>query len=501
MELKPVGFQECRDPGDPTETFKAGGRVFLADHWVTDVTGATYRVPVGDMRAGKLRWADEDQTTHLADLMKEQGVEGTAWNQVADWSVSPSGKRVWCIAGNFKMSTKKRFWSSGRLYLVDVETKAVTLLYEPIVRTDYELRQVAALGEDDVLLMSTRALRWFRVGKEVTRMRISQGDRMVVGTVDRRRLALVKTRGPNGTSKTLLIEISDTKLTKLGEILVAVHDVRFDSGQALVKLPDETWHAVTVPPIPIKPRKTATRAPHPLAKAKLELKRIAPPVPAVSKKVRERIDANPSRWGYARMFGPDIAAGVHEKGRDEPGELVVLRHREEIARIEISSSAFRFEVTSDGKRAFAAIRVKRPPGDRPADSIAVLECEIESTAKEWKALQVESGFFGADGLACFDEDHLVVKSSTSLELLVRHGDVWKAVHRVKCPSGATLCSYPQHDCVVVAGGKLTLYGRAGDKLQKLTEAKLFSGYGNLFVTADGRLFAKGQFAKIKPRKK
>ena len=440
MELTPVDYTEpVRDPKDPTESHEAGGRVFIANEWAVLTTDETYRLAVGDARQGKLHWKKGEETTHLADLMTEQ--EGQGWSSVADWSVSPSGKRLWCIAGRFKMATKKHYWSSGRFYRVDIETNEVTLIYEPVVRTDRELRQVAALGEDDVLMMSARALRWFRNDSELTRLRIKDGDRMAVGMVDDRRLALVKAGGPSlGTTCTLLVEISGAKLTKLGEILVPIHDICFHEGRPLVKKPDGSWHEVTVPAAATKPSKarkkaSKTRTPkHPLEKAMLEAVRVDPPVRPVTDEIRELIDSRCPDPIRARMCGPDIAAGIHREGTGV-GELVVVKAGKEIARIK-APNAIRFEVTADGKRAFILGQGATSVASilsGPGSSKSVHEWEI-GTSKEWKPITVDgSGFWGPDAIACFDEDHLVVKSDKSLELIIRDGDIWKATHRVKCP--------------------------------------------------------------------
>ena len=462
------------------EVYQAGDRLVGAVHWSFGEGRAGSRLPAQDTQNGDLRWVKEGVERTLVEVMEASPHEGIGWKVVPDWSVSPSGSRLLCIAGSFQCMTPRSVWYTGRLFEIDLEQETVSMVHETSARTDEALWQCHHLGEDEVLMLAARGLVWLRRQEdgqwaEVVRKRVAGAEQLVVGVVGDTRTAIVRCVSKDGLHKTHIFAISGDRIDKLGEALEAVWDIRVDEGQVKVNT-NEGWHRVELPAVTTsKTRKNRTAKPqtlpHPLYKATIEISKIPveEKVDHISEALRELIGSSGPSYLAPRMCGPEVAAGYAD------GLLRVWRAGE-VVEVELPEgfSLVRFDVSADGRHVW--IMGRSSPTQR---SNVVLETSVE--APEWRPIEIgDVGLWGVNDIAQLgDNDHLVARVSDSIELLRRTDDGWVRLHRTKCPADAALRPFPHQRCVVLTTFSLVrLYGRKGDKLQKLAEGKFtqkFSG--------------------------
>jgi hypothetical protein len=288
-------------------------------------------------------------------------------------------------------------------------------------------------------------------------LRIVHGHTLSVGEVEGRTLALVTKNDAKASARSVLVvSVERDRFTTLGEILEPALSVSVAGGEALVRLPSG-WHRIELGSADASqgkgsPAKKAAETPPALTLVFGE-RSSPPPLPeAVRERIGERIGPLETRVCHGGVF-----AGIRETSADPP-RLITMRDMEVIMDVE-AKDVLRFHVTDAGRHAFVIERT---------DTKRVLEQALGDAA--WRSVPIHDvGGFGPDDLAAFDASHLVVKSSTVLELWRRDGDGWHATHRVKVPDAASVRSHPR--CIVVAGMKVVrAYVRAGDKLRLACEA-------------------------------
>lgn len=475
MQLVPILLKKpIRALDDLTDSFESHGRVFVANHWVTDehfegelrVRTRRRLAPV-DTRNGELRWTVDGVTTRLEEVM--QGEVGKGWSYVPDWQVSESGRLLWCITGQFPMVTKSSWWSSGGLFEVELASKRVTQIHMPDVTHDAILKGLHALGEDELILLSTRALRRFirkdGVWVEGKAMKIAHGDRLSVGRVGDRTIALIaKNDAKAGARSALVVTIERDKFTLLGELLHPIVEVSVQDGEARVCL-DSGWHRVELgetASVRDESRgvraKGAVRAEAPVAASlRFGARSFAPAMPDA---VQSRI-GDVGRPMPTRALGGGLFAGVKRIG-GEHSRLVVMRDAEVLADVDVDSEGgkiIRFDVTEGGLRWFMLTSQNK-----------IFERVLGEDA--WRLVDVDvAGHFGPSEIAALDSDHIAIKASSVLELWRRAGDRWEAFARTKVPVDARVFWFHERSCLIVAGMKtIRAYVRVGDKLRLWCEA-------------------------------
>ncbi|MCA9638691.1 MAG: hypothetical protein KC420_21825, partial [Myxococcales bacterium] len=259
LEIKPVTLPEPlrasledppEDPEDLREHYTSHGRTFTANGWRWGWTwidnkrvSRRFRLRPGERKRGELRWRAGRKTTTLTRVLSAQLGAGETkdWDLVADWSVAPSGQRLFCITGYFWM---KRGGTSGALYAVDLPGGAVSEIAHPNSVMDGGLEEVVAVADDEALLRTRRALRWFRREgarwQELATLRVLAGIELSYGEIDGRRIAALRC---HEDKRSLFVELKGKRLIKLGEVLRPTRQVAIRDGRALVHV-DGRWHAV-----------------------------------------------------------------------------------------------------------------------------------------------------------------------------------------------------------------------------------------------------------------
>jgi len=473
------------------ETLERAGRILGATHWTT-----TNR-PKGDgyeevyvhlfatdtRNGGGMRWVEGDEITTLAEAMKD--VEGKGFDRAPAWSVSSDGERMLLLTGSRKMQTKKHHWFSTALYELRFATGEVRLLHEPDRSQDGYLVDVSWVDEETFVLLGQRSLRWMKVGpegaEELHRRRITEGEQLDVGTVrdDHGERTVVVGRSTQKWA-VWFFELAGKKLHPLGDpVLQPASEVRIHDGDALVRLGD-AWK---VAKLPAKKGKVSRKAPkHPLTKATLILAEgvyAGPPrVPDAAKEALAPEALHGPR--LPRMCGPDRAATLL------PGILRIWTKADGSVR-EVptkTSEPLRFEITGGGERVFL---VERNEDHGLYAAMYLVWTRRLDRDEEWE--RVASG----DYAAAVDTERCVVRRDDAMYLCVRSEEGWKDVHRLKSSGGAALRWVPEHEVLVVTTmSSIGFYGIVGEKLKKLTTAKLppapfSSTQPHCYVTAEGEL--------------
>jgi hypothetical protein len=450
----------------------------------------------GETRFGHVELVDEAgaRTSLKALIFGEEKQEDRA-----TFAVAPGKQRLFAIAGSFPVYTPRSWWSTGRLYQVDLATRRASLLYEPDVQLDKRLIDCDAPADDEVWLLSQRVLRVLRCGPEgaveLGSVRVSDARELAVGEIAGTRVALVLCVGKSGTSKTVVVALRGGKLTKLGEILDAVREVRVDGAHALVARSEspETPRASRPAPrwfeIDLSDALTETKAPRKKAAAESE----RPP----AKRRLEMVERpNATRPELPAELRAQLA-GVHSSRPPRlvaPGRAAVLDYDGVLhvvtaaGRLRIATPTYAaldpakasykgwpasfFDIAPSGRRAWLVADRRVFERDLPDDPRGAVSLD----ASGWRPLRHDgAGWWGASSVAAIEDDHVVVRGDEALDLLARDGEAWRPLHRVAVPANLTLSTglgVHLGSVAVTTATALRLYARHGAKLQKLHELKL-----------------------------
>lgn len=485
----------------------------------------TRELPPGETRRGTLEFVEGEARDTLLRLL--YGDQQQFKSGRGTFSVSPSGARLMAIAGSNSIAVGRSHWDSGDFYEVELSPLAMRPLYVPDAKADKKLIDCAAVTDDEAWLLSARALRRFenttQGWRETTSLRLTDGTELAVGNVGDVTVGLVLCIDrAAGSTKTLAVTLRAGKFVKLGEVLDAVQEVRVEAGHALVARTNtvgernllgepthSTWYAIELADALVvggaKPSGKKRAAPqselHPLGKATLDvLDRTATPVPRVPDELGGSRRA--LAWFGPQMHGPRRAAVL-----DPEGSLHVV---DDASHLIVKTPTYRDlgDATTAGYLGTPARGFALSPSARRVWLIAghdLFERELpavtgEATldASDWKRLRLEGGAtWGPEAVAALDEEHLVVKSDKSMDLIVRHGDALRPLQRIAVADIATaVVGFGSYAGIlaITTPSVLTLYALRSGKLAKLhvlalpTNRFLKNRRALAVFTADGRLW-------------
>ncbi|MFZ6185381.1 hypothetical protein [Nannocystis pusilla] len=330
---------------------------------------------------------------------------------------------------------------------------------------------------------------------ELGSVRVSDARELAVGEIAGTHVALVLCVSGSGTTRTLVVALRGGKLTKIGELLESVDEVRVDGPHALVArsaTPEKSltpreapsWFEIDLAGVLGETRaprkKAADDDEHPTAKHRLVLvERPGATRPELPVELRARFG------GVRSIHPPHLVAPRRAAVLDHDGTLHVVT---EVGHLSIATPTYaeldparahyngwpatRFDIAPSGGRAWlvAAARLfERALPDDPRGAVSL-------DASGWRPLRHEgAGWWGASAVAALDDEHLVVRTDKALDLLARDGEGWRPLHRVAVPADSGLSTgIGAHlgAVAVTSASVFRLYARRGAKLQKLHELKL-----------------------------
>ena len=306
MKLLDVGPQT---PSPPAEVVKAfSWLASLDDDDAVRVVHANGRWAAAHGKMSFVRpyhqvsWTTGDSIRFAHEVLAESGHDvgdytgDETWSPdigMRDFALSPSGEQVALLAGVWKVSTKKYFTSSPRVYVVGAERGDAVEVYAPTSAQDWEIRSVAFAGEDTLFVQSQRSLHWFAKDAHGTwthrhRVRLKDALAMAAGSVEGatsaelRSVAAVRLSHRVSFFVAPRADVSKGKLSEIDHVEHKCFALAFDEGRFWLRAKrDGEWepHTLARPVAKKKTKKKRTKT----KKRKLTLEPVKeppPPIPA-----------------------------------------------------------------------------------------------------------------------------------------------------------------------------------------------------------------------------